>query len=491
MSRGPFEVFRTIRGRIALLFTAIFGLMLIGFSTVLYELFSRQGRDEFDDGLIILAASIAESIQEEGLSDDVVRLAISETPDVLNGGARRYAEVLGVNGEIKARSRVLPGAGLRIHPEALRNALNGTRLSETIIPPGSDTLWGRWGFRLLLYPVTGSGGIRHVVAVASPLSTLEASLLRLRLILYSVIPVVILICAAAGWYLARRAFDPVDRIVRSAESITADRLHERLPVHEVDDELGRLSLALNRMIERLEASFRAQKQFTSDSSHELNTPLTILKGEMQLALEGTRSPRAYRAVLKSSIEEIRRLQSIVDSLLLLSRAESGRLPANREAVRLDELLMSAVQKVGTLARRKKISITLNIDETRQGETNEVLIPGDPAMLLNVVLNILNNALTYSPPGSAVRCAVTASDGFARLSITDNGPGIPPEHVGHVFDRFYRVDSSRARRSEGGTGLGLSIAKAVVQMHGGTIEVTSREGTGTTVVVTLPVALTRA
>jgi heavy metal sensor kinase len=283
------------------------------------------------------------------------------------------------------------------------------------------------------------------------------------------LPVTVSIAVAGGFALVRRALKPVERIAHDAEAITQHNLSQRLPVMQTGDELERLSLSLNHMIGRLEDAIQSSKRFVADASHELRTPLTVLRGELEgLALDEQLKLRT-RESLGSMLEEVDRLAEIVEGLLALSRLDAGEGQA--ESVRFDlfELAAITADQMGLLAEDKNITLI------REGE-REITVEGDRARLKQVVVNLLDNAIKYTPDGGSVRLRITREDGHAVLDVVDSGVGIPPEALPHVFKRFYRVDNARSRE-QGGAGLGLSIVKSICAAHRVTVEVDSLPGRG--------------
>jgi heavy metal sensor kinase len=245
-----------------------------------------------------------------------------------------------------------------------------------------------------------------------------------------------------------------------------------------DDEIGRLAGAFNEMLSRLDRSFRQIQQFSADASHELKTPLTTIRGEAEVALLGELSPQEYRRTLQSIVEEVERMGAVVDNLLTLARADADQVRLVREPVPLHEVVMSVFEGLEGVSRRKGVSLDLD-------SIDEAYCLGDALWLQQVVTNLVTNAVKYTPAGGKVGLSLAADGDWARLTVRDTGVGIPPEHLPHIFDRFYRVDSGRSRDS-GGTGLGLSIVHWVVGSHDGTIEAESRAGHGSTFTVRLPV-----
>jgi heavy metal sensor kinase len=261
-----------------------------------------------------------------------------------------------------------------------------------------------------------------------------------------------------------------------ARAITAERLGERLPVENSKDELGQLAAAFNDVFARLERSFEQLRRFTADASHELRTPLTAMRTVGEVGLREHRGVAAYREIIGSMLEETDRLGRVVEGLLTLSRADAGNLSLNREDLDLAELARDVVGHLGVLAEEKHQAVTV---ET----SGRVAACLDRLVIRQALINLVDNAVKYTPPGGNIRVIVSEGGSGPTLEVVDSGPGIPQEHRDRVFDRFYRVDKARSR-DFGGTGLGLSIARWAVEAHGGRIDLDSAEGAGSTFRITL-------
>ncbi len=291
-------------------------------------------------------------------------------------------------------------------------------------------------------------------------------------------PMALLLAGFGGYALARKALGPVDAMTDKAERISAERLNQRLAVENPHDELGKLASVFNAMLSRLEAAFNQLRRFTADASHELRTPLTAIRSVGEVALQDQKSPAEYRDVIGSMLEEVDRLTRLVESLLVLSRADAGHVQLQRAHVSLLALAQEASALVEVLAEEKRQHVAV------EGDTRPV-VSADRLILRQAVVNLVDNAIKYSPADSRILVYVCASDnGHATLEVTDQGPGVPPEHSSHIFDRFYRMDAARSREW-GGAGLGLSIARWAVQAHGGEIGVRSAGAQGSTFWIRLP------
>jgi heavy metal sensor kinase len=291
------------------------------------------------------------------------------------------------------------------------------------------------------------------------------------------LPVALAVAGYAGYLLARQALAPLGEMARRAGKITSEKLSERLPVENPEDEIGQLAQVFNLTLGRLEQAFVQLRRFTSDASHELRTPLAAMRSVGEVGLQKEASPEEYRDVIGSMLEEVNRLNRLVDSLLVLSRADAGAIQFHTAAFPVLEV-----------ARECAVLLQVLMDEKRQKLVVEgdadAMVEADRLFLRQALVNILHNAVRYSPVGSRISIRVRREADEVVLEVADNGPGITPEHAGKVFDRFYRIDQSRSREG-GGAGLGLSIAQWAVEEHGGTIALDSQPGSGSTFQIRLP------
>jgi heavy metal sensor kinase len=292
------------------------------------------------------------------------------------------------------------------------------------------------------------------------------------------VPLGVVLSAVGGWLLARRALRPVDRMSQSALRISAEDLSRRLERRGAEDEIDRLADTLNAMLARLQAAFGVMQRFTADAAHELRTPLTALRGGIEIALRAERSPDEYRRVLTSSIEEVDQLIRLAEDLLLLSRSTVG-LTATRQPVDVEPLCLEALELGVRLAKGKNVTVSM-------GVTAPAVVSGDASALRRALLNLVDNAVKYTPSGGSVTISLDkARDGVA-LVVEDTGIGIDPADARRIFEPFVRLDEGRSRDT-GGSGLGLAIARSIVVAHGGTLEVDSRPGGGSRFTIRLPAA----
>jgi heavy metal sensor kinase len=363
--------------------------------------------------------------------------------------------------------------------EQLRNVIvsaQGRRLEGTIrLNPDGQRL--RYIVRPL-GPEVAQGG---AVLVGVRPETAELGLEQTFSTFLLILPFGVLAAYAIGSLVARRALGPVDQITNEVREITdGTSLHRRLPTSMVKDELGRLADTLNQMIGRLERSFTALRRFTADASHELKTPLTVLKAGVERALTTAKMPPESLAALEEAMDEINRMTELVDALLTLARADEGLVRLHQEPVDLRALILETEETGELLAEPAGIVVSAD------APVDPVIVPGDGSRIRQLVMNLLTNAVKYTPAGGRVRLWLERDDGRVRFGVSDTGIGIAPGDLPHIFDRFWRADSARTRTAERpGVGLGLAICKWIAEAHGGTIEVQSRPGRGTTFSVTLP------
>jgi signal transduction histidine kinase len=308
-------------------------------------------------------------------------------------------------------------------------------------------------------------------------------LVRLRFALGAIVLGVLVVAAALGWFLASQAMRPVDRITQAAQAIgRSTDFSRRLPETQRRDELGRLTVTFNEMLDRLAEAVDTQRRFLADASHELRTPLTVVRTNAELALHGEEAT-ARAGGLRTIARETDRMGRLVADLLVLARADAGQ-PLVRGRVTLDRLLLEVYHQQRPLAFDARLEL---------GDLDQIEIDGDADRLRQLLHNLVDNAVRHTPPGGVVTLALSRSGGWTVVRVSDTGAGISAEHLPHIFERFYRVDRrrSRAASSHRGSGLGLSICQWVAEAHGGRIEVASRVGVGSTFSVFLPVSAAAA
>ena len=316
-----------------------------------------------------------------------------------------------------------------------------------------------------------------VVQVATSLEENDKQLGELMAILLLLGPLAVGCTLGGAYLLARQALAPVERMAATADEITATQLDRRLHEPNPDDELGRLARTLNGMIARLERSFEEVRRFTADAAHELRTPLAILRNEAEVALRIPRESEQYRDCLENMLEEIDHLSRLSEVLLFLFRADAGLGAHTGDVLSLDRIVREVADDIRVVAAEQNQELMVDA-------SSPCNVLGNAEQLRRLLFNLLDNAIKFTPAGGSIGIRVERQKGQARVIVSDAGIGIAPEHLPRIFDRFYRVDSARSRRT-GGNGLGLSICKSIAEAHQGFIEVVSQPGKGTQVTLTLP------
>jgi heavy metal sensor kinase len=437
----------SVRLRLTLWYTLALALIVLAFSLAVFLFVKDRLFRQFDRGIAKEFAAVAIEVAEDpGDFGDIESPSMFE---VFRGGVSIF------------RSASFRKAGL---PESPGVPTAGIR---TVRSGGGER------FRLQAGPVKTD---RFLVVVQDEEPVWNA-LHTLLAILYLAMPIALLLAALGGYVLAGRLLAPVGAMARQAEKIGAESLSERLPVKNPDDEFGKLAAVFNQTLGRLQSAFERLQRFTADASHELRTPLAALRSVGEVALQEDLDVTAYRDRIGSMLEETSRLTNLVESLLVLTRADSGRLPMNRKPADIGALVGKAVEDLRVLAEERNQNLTADLPAG-------VLVSADEGLLRQAVVNILDNAIKYTPPGGTIRVAVRDQPGVAGIEVADSGPGIPADQRDKIFDRFYRVEKDRPRDA-GGVGLGLAIAKWAVEANGGAIEVESREGQGSTFRIVLP------
>jgi heavy metal sensor kinase len=400
----------------------------------------------------------------------------------------KFIQVMDESGRVGRKSDNLKNVQLPVSLRALKNASQGMTTFET------DRSFEGIPIRILTYPVFENRQLMKIIQVASSLEQVEDFLNTLFIILIISVPSALMVASLGGQFLANKALSPVHQITQTARRITSKNLNQRIKPLKVKDEISSLIETFNEMISRLDASFGQIKQFGTDASHELKTPLTILKGEVEVALRKERSPQEYEQILKSNLEEVNRMSQIVDDLLFLAKADIGEVRLNKEEIQLSEILKEVAEQMRFLSHSKNIRIeTSSLDQ-------DVRISGDALRIRELFINLIENGIKYTEWGGSIHIGLSnhsfspqnhSSSGnpeerleFVKVVVSDTGVGIAREDQERIFDRFYRVDKARSRE-QGGSGLGLSICKWIAEAHQGEIYVESEVGKGSSFIVKLP------
>lgn len=388
----------------------------------------------------------------------------------------RFAQIWSADGRSLLRSQFVT-EDLPLDTAALREASGGDMLIREQEYLGMP-------IRSLYYPLERLGPLHahHVLQVAAPLEGRNEILARLGRILASVAALLGLATFGGGWWLARRMVNPVNEIIDQAESMDAGTLDQRIDAHADLREYQRLIGVLNVMLARLDRSFDAQRRFTADASHELRGPLTALRGEIELALRREREDEEYRRVLTSNLQEVERLTQLAEDLLTLARSDAGVMHPRLQRTDVLDRAERVRRRLTHKAADKDVGLSLQ----SSGDTEGVF---DPGLLDQLLWNLVDNALKFTPRGGRVDIIIEGGNGEVTIRVADTGPGLPSEDLNRIFERFYRVDLSRTPHAEtSGTGLGLSIVRAVAEVHGGTVEARNRAEGGAEIQARLPATL---
>ena len=462
-------MFNSVRVRLTLWYVLALALLLAGFSVFVYVEFSKNLYVRLDRSLSNAAETMANFFQIE----------VQENGGDIDAGAVEALDELrlpNVYTAIFKGNRLLtsnyPESHSAMPPESLPSskAAGGRAAFLTV-----DS-FGEGGARVVVLPVE-IGQIKCSVMVAESLHDLQEQLASLRRTFYLGFPIALFAAGLGGFLLARKSLTPVVVMSDQAERISARNLHERLKVSNPDDELGRLAGVFNQLLSRLDRSFGNMRQFMADASHELRTPLAIIRGEADVALSQDREAAEYREALTIVQDEARLLSRIVDDMLALARADAGQYPLRIEEFYLNDLVEECYRAVQVLALHKAVSVRLE-------PAVDITFRGDEDLLRRLILNLLDNAIKYTPAGGSVVVKTVGEAARVRIVVSDTGIGIPAEVAPQVFERFYRVDKARSR-ADGGSGLGLSIAKWVAEAHHGSIDLVSQPERGSTFTVSLP------
>jgi heavy metal sensor kinase len=453
----------------AVLFTAVFAVL----GTLLYVSVKQYLDDTLLETQGRRARQIAETLLENAphtgepyVVSEIKSLYSPELSNRFIRVSRKDGSVLYMSGPPNDQS-FDPS---RVPPLELGNTAESARLQR--IDDGRSLL-------IAAFRAATADGSTYVVEVGTSAEPVDRFARHLLMLLVLGLPLVLAVAAAGGYLLARRALKPVESLAMKAEIITQHNLSERLPITNTGDELERLSVALNHMITRLDDAFINSKRFVADASHELRTPLTVIQGGLENLAGDTKIPAELRDRIGSTLEDVERLGKIVQKLFALSRLDAGE--AQEEWIRLDLAALAGAtsDQMLLLAEDKNIRVTRDTG-------NPVYVMGDRARLKQVVVNLLDNAVKYTPRGGSVRLKVHEASGRGVLEIADTGVGIPAEAVPLVFERFFRVGRDRSLE-EDGAGLGLAIVKSICVAHGGRVDVESAVSSGSRFVVTLPLA----
>jgi two-component system OmpR family sensor kinase len=411
-----------------------------------------------DEGLATRAAQVSLGLQSkcEGEFQDVSDASLVGLPI-----GESAAQLLGPDGTVKEstgdRAAELP----LIDQGAIRQVLDGASYRATVITgPDAES------FRVLAVGLP-TGSCNGVIAVATSYDEVARSVRQLALLLLGAGPTVIVLATASGWWLTGRALSPVAHMTREADAIGVERLEQRIDVPAPHDELRDLALTLNSMLDRLSRGLEDRRRFVADASHELRTPLAVMRSDVEIRLRDPQLPLGARESFESTVQEVERMQAIVENLLTLARADDGALGLLAEDLDLHQLAETAVAAADLMARAAGVTIAVEGPRARAR--------ADRLRIEQVLANLLSNAIRFSPPGGTVRIETWEDSDVVGCTVRDEGPGVPSEVAARIFDRFVRGDG--ARSNDGGSGLGLAISREIVVAHGGGIWIDAQPGAG--------------
>lgn len=456
-----------IRTRLTIWYVGLLGVILAtlgGFLVVRLRTDLVRGVDQ---GLDTRAAQIALGLNQgcEGEFQDASAESLVGLPQGESGAqlVSPTGSILEFTGDPLARRPLLTSG-------QVKRLFNGENVRATVATGPDAEPFRVFGVRL------EPGTCSAAVVVATSLDDVNRSVHRLLVLLLVAGPAALLAAGVGGWVLARRALRPVARMTREARDLGVAHLDERIDVPRTADELQRLATTLNEMLDRLQRGVDEKRRFVADASHELRTPLAVMSSELDVSLRSSDLDPSSREVLSSAREEVARMNRIVENLLTLARIDEGGIELLRESLGLRDAVESATSSLGPLIEEKAIRVDIRGDD--------LTVDADRARLDQVLVNLIGNAVKFSPRGGEVTISIEAEDGMATCRVVDAGPGIAASVLPHVFDRFFRGDEARPRR-DGGSGLGLAICREVVAAHGGRLWVESREGSGSAFTFTLP------
>jgi two-component system, OmpR family, sensor kinase len=472
----------SVRLRLTLWYTGLLALFLVVLSLITYFIFWRSTLQRTDSNLAELSEAFLTTVQAEMQDDhgpDAPKVA-AQVAIVEHRFRDHVFAVFNPKGELLTSSQDLPNeevpAGL-VSSASFQKLLAASANAQRLL---QNMKGGRGGYRAFVrkFPLRGK---TYTLVILQSLHAQNEMLEEVRATFAWVIPIAIILASMGGYFLARKSLAPVVAMSRQAGRIGAENLHERLPIQNAKDELGRLAASFNELLERVDQSFERQRRFMSDASHELRTPAAILRGESEVALSRTERPAGeYRESLAVLHAEAQRLTQIVEDLFTLTRADAGQYPLSPKEFYLDELVAECTHAARSLALAKQITLTCEVPE-------ELPIRGDEALLRRMILNLLDNAIKYTPAGGRVAVSCARSGNEYALHVADSGPGIPADLHQRVFERFFRADKARTRSENdgGGAGLGLSIARWIAEAHHGRLVLARSDSSGSTFTALLP------
>ena len=454
-------------------------ILLLIFCASLYSALSFLLHRHIDAQLLSMVQPQAERIKKETGEIQEIHRKISRQADDDDHlekeehelhEAIRDSVVLNREGTVQWKGEAI-GMIAKLDPLLRNQVFQGQTVYETLLRPQSSPV------RRISFPITSEGRIEYILQTQISLDLVNETL-KWLIITLGAVTIGIFICAWVGSnWIARMALSPVETLGQTAANVSAQSLDTRVFLDAPYHEFQQLAQSFNNMFERLQRAFESQRRFVGDAAHELKTPLTAMKGNMEVGLQRERSTEEYRDLLSTSLGQVERLVRLVKSLLTLTQFSGEHLPIDLKPVLMEPLIKELVSELSILAEDKGCLFTSHIQEVPK-------VLGDAGQLKQLVINLLDNAIRHTPQGGSVTVKLQSSANQVQITVEDTGSGIATEHLPHIFERFYRADPARDRES-GGTGLGLAIAKEIALAHNGTINVRSEAGQGSVFTVNLP------
>lgn len=461
----------SIRVRLTTLFVAVLAVTLFIFSSILFGVFNRNNAKEFDIALYNHAVDVAETINVDFFGEFVLRDngAIGSEKIIPFALGRSFMQVVTSRGVIMARSTNLGALHLPIFSEDWQSVFqNGSAFRTLSFEQMGNLRSAQSGsnYRMITFLTQRNGEPAFILQIAVPMTLLDQQRSSLILFFLVGIPATLLLACIGGLYLSGKALAPVRAIILKADELNPSNLSERLPVSPVGDEIQQLTVTLNDMLARIQKAFESHEHFIADASHQLKTPIAILRGELDVFKGKARTPAETDIFLSSASQELLHLTRLLDDLLILAQVDAGAGTLSIRDVRLDEILLEAVARLELFAKRRGINIRFDL-ESNSAE-NAFVVKGDADLLQSMFRNLLDNALKYSPENSVVEVKIIDLGGTVLTEIKDYGEQIPSELVMRLFDRYYR--NTHTKQLGAGSGLGLTIARRIAEMHRGNISV---------------------
>ena len=454
----------SIKGKIVLANLAVFGILLSGLAYFVYNRTSNSEIEAIDLRLESCAAKIITEFEDEWEEEEV-----PEWDDILHISAEGLQSVYMSLRTIEGRVIFANDSIEPLRPETLARVITGESTQETSERHGQQ-------LRVAVFPIATDDEVDFTLTLMTPIAEINVRLRQLALMLLGSVAVALILASIAVYVVTRVSLGPMAQMVATAEQISADKLDQRIGLPTQNDEVTRLGIALNDMMDRIEAAFKSQRQFVTDASHELRTPLTVIIGELEF-IQAQLEQEVLKENVRTALGELDRLARLVDQLLTLARIDARKLILDKKTMRLDEILVDCIKLLHKEAESREIQMKVHVEKA-------IELNADPISIKSVILNLLENAIRYSGSGGTVSATLQeVSTGIAELTVSDTGPGIATEDRPQVFDRFYRAASSRA--ASNGSGLGLAITKELVELHSGRIQIEDGPEGGTLFRVELP------